>query len=256
MSTLLPVNLLGMDLLAPDAVNHYLHLILLSVGLLALISTVWWQVGKESYEDVTENRDLSQFDSLEIWGALNVLVTPGHNSTMTLRGTRRAINCLRVRQYGKMLKLGSRFGFWRRQRDLFLTITTPELKELDVSGACTVQLNGFTKQQTMDLNISGACNINYEGDAEQLTADVSGASRLTLVGHGARLSADITGASQLQAFDYQVEEANIDVTGACSARLHVLRQLWAEATGASKIQYRGDPRIQFKSSGASSIGRV
>lgn len=250
-----------MDTLSPDTVNHFLHMVLLSVGLLALISTVWWQVGKESFEDVTENRDLNPFDSLEIWGALNVLVTPGNTATVSLRGTRRAIDCLRIRQYGRTLKLGSRFGFWRRQRDLFLTITTPDLKKLDVSGACTVQLNGFTKQQTMDLSISGACNINYEGEAEQMTADVSGASRLTLIGHGARLSADITGASQLQAFDYQVNEANIDVTGACSARLNVLHQLWAEATGASKIQYRvspdrGEPRIQFKSSGASSIGRV
>lgn len=244
------------DALPVEPVKNYLHLTLLSVGLLALVTTIWWQTDKESYEEVTEDLPITAFEKLEIWGMLNVLVTDGPAYSLTARGSRRAISNVKVRLRGKWLKIGSSFFFWHRQYDLFLTITTPNLSKLDVSGACTVQLTGFKELPGLDIDITGASNVSLEGEVQSLNIDITGASRLTLVGHGNQLTADITGASALHALKYPVDVATIEVTGACTAQVHAIRTLKAEATGASKVEYHGDPSVDFESAGASYIKKV
>ncbi|WP_128544164.1 head GIN domain-containing protein [Larkinella soli] len=248
--------LLAADVLPAEPIKNYLQLTLLSFGLIALITTVWWQADRESYEEVTEDFSVTAFEKLNFWGALNVLITAGPAYTLTARGTRRAIRSLKVRQRGRWLEVGSRFLFWHRQRDLVLTVTAPSLNELDVSGACIVQMNGFRELNHLNIDITGASNVTVEGEAQAMSVDITGASKLTLIGRGTRLTADITGASTLYAFDYPVEDATIEVTGACTAQIHATRVLKADATGASQVKYQGDPSVQFDSTGASSIKKV
>ncbi|WP_138993812.1 DUF2807 domain-containing protein [Larkinella sp. C7] len=248
--------LLLADALPVEPVKNYLQLTLLSVGLLALVTTIWWQTDKESYEEVTEDLPITAFEKLEIWGMMNVLVTDGPTYSLTARGSRRAIANVKVRLRGKWLKIGSSFFFWHRQYDLLLTITTPTLNKLDVSGACTVQLTGFKELHGLDIDITGASNVSLEGEVQTLNIDITGASRLTLVGRGHNLTADITGASALHALKYPVEDATVEVTGACTAQIFATRVLKAEATGASKVEYQGEPSVDFESAGASYIKKV
>jgi hypothetical protein len=244
------------DVLPVGPVKNYLQLTLLSVGLLALVTTIWWQTDKESYEEVTEDLPITSFEKLEIWGMLNVLVSDGPTYSLTARGSRKAIANVKVRQRAKWLKIGSSFFFWHRQYDLVLTITTPNLSKLDVSGACTVQLTGFKELPSLDIDITGASNVSLEGEVQTLNIDITGASRLTLDGRGNNLTADITGASALHALKYPVEDARVEVTGACTAQIFATRVLKAEATGASKVEYQGDPSVDFESAGASYIKKV
>lgn len=255
MSNLLDVLLIA-DAMPVEPVKNYLHLTLLSMGLLALVTTIWWQTDKESYEEVTEELPITAFEKLEIWGMLNVLVSDGPTYSLTARGSRRAIHNVKVRQRGKWLKIGSGFFFWHRQYDLLLTLTTPNLSKLDVSGACTVQLSGFRELSTLDIDITGASNVSLEGEAQVLNIDITGASRLSLIGRGNTLAADLTGASTLHALQYPVEDATVEVTGACTAQIYATRILKAEATGASKVHYQGEPSVHFESSGAGSIRKV
>ncbi|MGA0558032.1 head GIN domain-containing protein [Larkinella sp. VNQ87] len=255
MNTLQDVLVL-VDALPVEPIKNYLHLTLLFVGVLALLTTVWWQTDKESYEEVTEELPITAFEKLEIWGMLNVLVSEGPTYTLTARGSRRAIHNVKVRQRGKWLKIGSGFFFWHRQYDLLLTITTPHLSKLDVSGACTVQLTGFRELHNLDIDITGASNVSLEGEVQTLNIDITGASRLTLIGRGNTLAADLTGASNLHALQYPVEDATVEVTGACTAQIFATHVLKAEATGASKVHYQGEPSVHFESSGAGSIKKV
>lgn len=255
MNNLLDVLVIA-DALPVEPVKNYLHLTLLSVGLLALVTTIWWQTDKESYEEVTEDLPITAFEKLEVWGMLNVLVSDGPAYSLTARGSRRAIQNVKVRQRGKWLKVGSGFFFWHRQYDLLLTLTTPHLSKLDVSGACTIQLTGFRDLPALDIDITGASNVSVEGEVQTINIDITGASRLTLIGHGTMLAADLTGASTLHALRYPVEDATVEVTGACTAQIYASRTLKAEATGASKVHYQGEPSVHFESSGAGSIKKV
>ncbi|WP_234737027.1 GIN domain-containing protein [Tellurirhabdus bombi] len=253
---LLAVDLAPTGTVQPAAVNAYFQLVILSVGLVALITTVWWRADIASNEEVSEGVTITRFDRLEISGALNVLVTAGVEPSLITRGPKQVINGLRIRQYGNTLKISQRFRFWHCSRDLLLTLTTPDMRSAEISGANLVQFKEFKNLDMFDLEVTGASNVTFEGEPASINAELTGASRLTMIGHSNHLTAELTGASSLHAFDFPVEHATIELTGACQAHLYVHQQLAAEATGASRIQYRGEPIIRIQSAGASSINRV
>ena len=83
---------------------------------------------------------------------------------------------------------------------------------------------------------------------------LSGASKAEVHGITDELHANITGASKLDAEDLWVKNLHINVSGASKAEVNVTDSLWAQASGASKIEYHGTPAVQQSVSvGASKI---
>lgn len=106
---------------------------------------------------------------------------------------------------------------------------------LDLSGAANVQIKNINSQQ-QDFDLSGAANVEIKNDSntQSLTADVSGASNLR-----ARL--------------LTAKNAKVDASGASHIELTVTDELDAGASGASSVNYYGNPKAKTDSSGASHI---
>ena len=121
------------------------------------------------------------------------------------------------------------------------------------SGAVTTEVvDGVLKICGVD-NHRGKAVINVPSlEAINLT----GASRAEVHGLTDELRANISGASKLDADDLWVKNMHITVSGASKAELNVSDSLWAQANGASKIEYQGNPSVQQSISlGASKIHR-
>ena len=121
------------------------------------------------------------------------------------------------------------------------------------SGAVTTEVvDGVLKICGVD-NHRGKAVINVPSlEAINLT----GASRAEVHGLTDELRANISGASKLDADDLWVKNMHITVSGASKAEVNVTDSLWAQANGASKIEYQGNPSVQQSISlGASKIHR-
>lgn len=121
------------------------------------------------------------------------------------------------------------------------------------SGAVTTEVvDGVLKICGVD-NHRGKAVINVPSlEAINLT----GASRAEVHGLTDELRANVSGASKLDADDLWVKNMHITVSGASKAELNVTDSLWAQANGASKIEYQGNPSVQQSISlGASKIHR-
>jgi hypothetical protein len=73
--------------------------------------------------------------------------------------------------------------------------------------------------------------------------NVSGASTVSLKGSSENMDATILGASNLNAYDFEVNDANVEANGASSAKIHVNGHLDMEEGIASHIDYHGRPEV-------------
>jgi len=91
---------------------------------------------------------------------------------------------------------------------------------------------------TLDaLSLSGASKIDIDGDVDSLRLDA-------------------VGASKIDAENLTVKDLHLNVSGASKAEVYVTGTLWAQAAGASKITYHGNPEVlQSLAVGASRIKR-
>lgn len=128
------------------------------------------------------------------------------------------------------------------------TIATPHLREIIVQGAGKIETtdNQSLQLASLNLDLSGAAEADLSINIQNLTIDAKGASKLELAGVADNLHVTIAGAGELEAEDLLAQVVHINCAGASKAEVHAVRELWAQAAGASKISYKGNPTIKQK----------
>ena len=204
----------------------------------------------------TRDLDLTNFDQLAMGSAFSIRVKQGTNFSIKATGELNDLDDLdaSVSRSG-VLEIKYR-NSWRKSRDrMDIDIIMPSLRGVDFSGASVSTVEGFENERTLDYRLSGASKSTFVGSAERLSIDLSGASELVLNGRSGLVIGEISGASQLYAFDFPVNEADLDLSGASRARVKVAKFLKVDASGASNVRYLGDPTVEQRLSGSSSVAR-
>lgn len=127
-------------------------------------------------------------------------------------------------------------------------ITSPNLLQLTVYGASKIETaeNQVLAQPALTLNLNGAAEADLLLNVQTLSVDAKGASKLDLEGQANQAHITIAGAGEVEAEDFLVQTMHINCAGASKAEVNVARELWAQAAGASKISYHGNPTIKQK----------
>ena len=127
-----------------------------------------------------------------------------------------------------------------------------EKLKITLSGAS--DMRGDIKAGTLLADLSGASSFKGKIQANALSVEGSGACDFEASGSGDDLIVDVSGASSVKMYDYLVKGASVQASGASSVKLNVSGMLKPHATGASSIDYKGNPTIkEMQSSGASSV---
>lgn len=127
-------------------------------------------------------------------------------------------------------------------------ITSPNLRQLTVYGASKIATaeNQVLAQPALTLNLNGAAEADLLLNVQTLSVDAKGASKLDLEGQANQAYITIAGAGEVEAEDLVAQVMHINCAGASKAEVNVARELWAQAAGASKISYHGNPTIKQK----------
>lgn len=207
-------------------------------------------------QEIEKNYAVLDFDRLEVGDAIIVTVEQGDFFSVSLKGDRRNIDDLRVDKAGSTLRV--RFVEDRhrnRQYDTYLTVTMPAFRGAVFTGAVNASVYGFDNEDDVELNLSGASTAQLQLHASSLEVKLSGASTLNVQGTAGFFDAHVSGASKLRGYDLEVEDADVQATGASTVRVNASRSLHAVASGASRIFYIGDPTVDSSTSGASRVER-
>ncbi|HET9433672.1 MAG TPA: head GIN domain-containing protein, partial [Chitinophagaceae bacterium] len=148
-------------------------------------------------------------------------------------------------------------GKWNTgNKKLKAYISFKEINRLKVSGACDVYIIDDWKADNLKIDLSGASNLTGKIDGQKLMVDLSGASDMTLSGSMGQLDIEASGASGFRGYDMVVDYCDARASGASDIKITVNKELSAEASGASDVNYKGNGLIRdVKTSGSSSISR-
>ena len=121
------------------------------------------------------------------------------------------------------------------------------------SGSLIIEVNDSVLCITRKENNEGF--IHAEIALPELTLlSLSGASKAEVEGNFDNVQYVISGASKLDAEDAPTKIVHVNCSGASKAHVNATKELWAQASGASKIAYSGKPVVKRNMSvGASKI---
>ncbi|KUG08452.1 PspC domain-containing protein [Solirubrum puertoriconensis] len=215
------------------------------------------------YGDARRSYNEANFSKVEVNGAYHVVLRQGGQYQVQAYGTDRELNQLDVHRNGDELVVRPRrsnlFGNWRRNDgdEVLVEVTLPTLSSLELAGAVKAEATGFNDLNTLNVEQAGASHLRFAGTCKALSLDLAGACKSSLTGQADQLRLEGSGACQVQASEFPVNNAEVELTGVSKARLAVVRQLRTDVSGASQVAYSGNPsNVRNSKSGASKVSRV
>lgn len=217
------------------------------------------QDSKNDGKTVTENRTVSEFTGIQAGGAFTINITQGDSYALTVVADKELLEYIETKVVGNTLKINMRntFSHWpKNSNTMIINVTCRTLKNLDLSGAVEVKTMNQLNVPELGVDVSGAVEANLNLNVQKIDMVLSGACELTLTGTAATMSMDASGASELDAFGLTATDVTLYGSGAIEASVMASGTLKANVSGACDIRYKGTPRIDISSSGASSIKRA
>ena len=204
---------------------------------------------------MSEQRDVSSFDAIQVEGALDVYLTQGEQETITVKADENLLDVIRTEVSGGTLRIYPEKNIKNaKSTQVYVTLNT--LRDLAISGASDVESEGVIMAEELVLTVSGASDVVLEIRAESLVSKFSGACDANLSGEVVSLTISASGACDVAAYDLVAQDCQVTSSGASNVDVHATQTLDAVASGSSDISFEGDPEIlQQKSGTASDISK-
>ena len=205
---------------------------------------------------VTRDMPLSNFTAIDASSAFQLDVKQGDGYAVSVTADDNLWDQVEARVDGQTLHLGLKPGTYTNAH-LRASITMPALAGVTLSGASHATLAGFAKPASqLAIRCSGASSLDGEARGDNATFDLSGASKVTLRGAASTAQVTAGGASSADLSQFPADKANVQLSGASRAVLNVTSNLDYDLSGASNLEYSGNPSIgKSQSSGASNVRR-
>jgi hypothetical protein len=237
--------------------------LVLSVAVVSLSGCTGVNIIVGTGDIVSKQYDFKDFNTVEASNSIDVRISAADVYSITVSTHENIIKHLDVSQSGKTLSIKLPQGSFGNT-DIKAVITLPTLARLDLSGASNGTMEGFHSANDFELRVSGASQLNIDNmetgkttveisgaskvaghlDTQNTEMTVSGASRCELSGSAIDVIYHVSGASHVNNQDLQIRNADITVGGASKATINVSCILSVDVTGASTLEYHGNPTLK------------
>jgi hypothetical protein len=226
-----------------------------------LCLTACYGVIRGSGNITTRYFEYTDFHAVEVDYAFHAEIVRGSSFSISITADENLFDSIRINVADETLKIGMKPGFSYFPSALVARIVMPDINSVSAYGASSIEISGFQFEHNLRLYSFGASEIELKslkvGDASlhagtasniignlegiDLAFEASGASRLSLSGSGRNISLTASGASNIDLAQLVAQDAVVGLSSASSAIIHLTGRLDAGLSGASHLQYGGDP---------------
>jgi predicted ester cyclase len=202
-----------------------------------------------------EAREVMDFQEVALEGVGTLLIAQGDTESLTIEAEPKVLKRIETEVRGGKLTIRPARSFNTREAITY-HLMVKQLSAIELSGAGVVEVPALTSDQLrLSLDQAGSLTI------EQLTATTlevaaSGNGAITLAGTVDQQTVTLSGAAQYDASGLESRDAAISADGASQAVINASETLQAQAGGASRIQYLGNPDVREDVSAAGSVVNV
>jgi hypothetical protein len=147
---------------------------------------------------------------------------------------------------------------WREENNIYIKVfvTVRDLQKIEASGASDIFFDNQLITKSLELHLHGASDAKINLKCHTLICNIHGSSDAVLNGEVEEMEAKIHGSSDLKAYNLQVRNCRIQISGSGDAFISVNGDLDATVSGSGDLNYQGNPNIRkMQVSGAGDIRR-
>jgi hypothetical protein len=208
---------------------------------------------------VTQTRDVSGFNSIQVDYPARVLISQGASETLKIQAEDNVLPGLKTEVKGNELRI-----YYKSQNGqhvnptklVVITITVKNLSALDLSSAGESVVDGIHSDD-LSVSLDGAGNVKLNDIAvKKLDVNLSGAGSTAASGTADDLVVNISGFGGFNGKELKCSTVSVNISGAGSATVWAEEQLTAMISGAGSVSYYGSPEVTKQISGVGGVNQV
>ena len=203
---------------------------------------------------ITEEREVSGFDGLNMAGYGEVIITQSDEESLTIETDENLMQYIQtaVRNNTLYLEFSDRV-IPDPSASITFNLNVINLESLELSGAGSFDINALDTP-SLGILFNGAGNIDLDSlSADQLTVQLNGAGSIDLAGEVSEQDIGISGAGRYAAADLQSSQADVLIEGLGQVEIWATDTLTINIEGTGSVEYYGSPSVSQNIEGG---GRV
>jgi hypothetical protein len=207
-------------------------------------------IGQGSGKIVTETRDVSHFDSLELSGIGDITLIQSDQEALEIEAEDNVLQHITTEVRNGTLYIGLEPKVILPTKPVKYTLKMHNIHGLATRGVSSVKSSGSIHTDRLEIDISGTGSIELEDlTCANLSISISGAGSFQASGKASDQKITLSGAGNYRGQDLQSQTAEVTISGLGQVTLWVTDRLDVTISGTGGVDYYGTPEINQQVSG-------
>lgn len=129
---------------------------------------------------------------------------------------------------------------------LTVNVSIKDVENLSVNGNGKLITENSIAADKLNLLLAGSGSMEVDVKSKELTAKQAGTGSLTIKGYADHLNLENSGSGNVEAFNFEVETADVNVYGSATAKINVSSELDAKVFGSGGVHVKGGTKKMTK----------
>ena len=221
---------------------------------LLLINCSKGQVVVGSSNIISQEKQLSVYDRIEVLGSYDVIFTDGEVGKIKIKAPDNILPLIQTEVSDGLLRIGTGKGRYKVKEPIIIYVPVDSrLKQVDIKGSADIYTEKNLETKVLEVDVYGSGDVRLQVDTSSLALKIDGSGDIRVGGKTDNLSININGSGDVEVPNLKAEKAIINInSGDVSA--YVTKDVDISIAGSGDVTIKGNPKkIKQKINGS---GRV
>ena len=213
------------------------------------------QVVVGSNNIITQEKQLSAYDRIEVLGSYDVIFTDGEVGKIKIKAPDNILPLIQTEVSDGLLRIDTGKSRYRVKEPIIIYVPVDSrLKQVDIKGSADIYSEKNLETKTLNVGIYGSGDARLAVDVSSLALEVVGAGDIRVSGRAKDLSIDISGSGDVDTSKLTAEKAAISISGAGDVSAYVTEDVDVSIAGAGDVIVKGNPKkVKQKINGSGEV---
>lgn len=221
---------------------------------LFLVSAVFAFACSSSSAQVTQERKVSGFSSVDVSEGIKVTLTIGDKESVVVTAPEDYIDNVVTEVSGSELDIYIKGNnVVNKGRNVEVMVTAKFIDRIESSSGSSLTSTNSINAEELRVSVSSGAKVDIEVEAKRVAVDASSGAGAKLRGITTNLSTEASSGSHISAGELKAQNVIADVSSGANIKVHAEKKINADASSGGSVGYSGSPQMVDvdKSSGGS-----
>ena len=210
---------------------------------LLLINCSKNQVVVGSNNIITQEKQLSAYDRIEVLGSYDVIFTDGEVGKIKIKAPDNILPLIQTEVSDGLLRIDTGKSRYRVKEPIIIYVPVDSrLKQVVIKGSADIYTEKSLETKALEVDVYGSGDVRLQVDVSSLALKIDGSGDIRVGGKTDNLSININGSGDVEVPNLKAEKAIININGSGDVSAYVTENVDISIAGSGDVTIKGNPK--------------